>query len=244
MTSTKYNITEEWLRQCYMVDLMKKEDIAAEAGCSKANIDRLLTKWGIRRGKARISAIPAWNRGKNKNNDERMKQLSEALTGAGNPMYGKTSWNAGLRADNDERVAIVSKKLIGRTIHTETKKKLAAAKRGKIGEEANNYKGGVIVKTNGYMMQLVGNNGVSQYEYVHRLVAKGHLGRELRDDEHVHHINRDTVDNAPENLVVLPEGAHIRLHTEMREEMWGWGRQRDWLVSNGYEFVKIDEVTA
>lgn len=46
MPSTKYKITEEWLRQRYMVDLMRKEDIAAEAGCSKANIDRLLAKWG------------------------------------------------------------------------------------------------------------------------------------------------------------------------------------------------------
>lgn len=59
MPSTKYKITEEWLRQRYMVDLMRKEDIAAEAGCSKANIDRLLAKWGIRRGSARISATPA-----------------------------------------------------------------------------------------------------------------------------------------------------------------------------------------
>lgn len=66
MPSTKYKITEEWLRQRYMVDLMRKEDIAAEAGCSKANIDRLLAKWGIRRGNARISATPAWNRGKTK----------------------------------------------------------------------------------------------------------------------------------------------------------------------------------
>ncbi|HCU5307167.1 TPA: HNH endonuclease [Escherichia coli] len=243
MPSTKYKITEEWLRQRYMVDLMRKEDIAAEAGCSKANIDRLLAKWGIRRGNARISATPAWNRGKNKNNDERMKRLSEARTGTGNPMYGKTSWNAGLRADIDERVTTVSKKLTGRTIRAETKEKLAAAKRGKIGEEANNYKGGIIVKTNGYMMQLVGNNGVSQYEYVHRLIAKERLGRELRDDEHVHHINRDTVDNAPGNLVALPEDAHIRLHSEMREKVWSWERQRDWLASNGYEFVKIDEVT-
>ncbi|ELY2647956.1 HNH endonuclease, partial [Cronobacter sakazakii] len=237
-------ITEEWLRQRYMVDLMRKEDIAAEAGCSKANIDRLLAKWGIRRGSARISATPAWNQGKNKNNDERMKRLSEARTGAGNPMYGKTAWNTGLRADTDERVSAVSKKLLGKTISADTKEKLAAAKRGKLGDEANNYKGGVILKTNGYLMRLVGNNGVSQYEYVHRLIAKERLGRALRDNEHVHHINRNTVDNAPGNLVALPEDAHIRLHHDMRDEVWSWERQREWLIANGYEFVKIDEVTA
>ncbi|MDI6468804.1 HNH endonuclease [Cronobacter malonaticus] len=223
---------------------MRKEDIAAEAGCSKANIDRLLAKWGIRRGSARISATPAWNRGKNKNNDERMKRLSEARTGAGNPMYGKTAWNTGLRADTDERVAAVSKKLLGKTISADTKEKLAAAKRGKLGDEANNYKGGVIFKTNGYLMQLVGNSGVSQYEYVHRLIAKERLGRALRDNEHVHHINRNTVDNALGNLVALPEDAHIRLHHDMRDEVWSWERQREWLIANGYEFVKIDEVTA
>ncbi|ELQ6143232.1 HNH endonuclease [Cronobacter sakazakii] len=244
MPGTKYKITEEWLRQRYMVDLMRKEDIAAEAGCSKANIDRLLAKWGIRRGSARISATPAWNQGKNKNNDERMKRLSEARTGAGNPMYGKTAWNTGLRADTDERVSAVSKKLLGKTISADTKEKLAAAKRGKLGDEANNYKGGVILKTNGYLMRLVGNNGVSQYEYVHRLIAKERLGRALRDNEHVHHINRNTVDNAPGNLVALPEDAHIRLPHDMRDEVWSWERQREWLIANGYEFVKIDEVTA
>lgn len=67
MTSTKYNITEEWLRQCYMVDLMKKEDIAAEAGCSKANIDRLLTKWGDQTRESadlRYPSLESWQKQK------------------------------------------------------------------------------------------------------------------------------------------------------------------------------------
>lgn len=66
MPSTKYKITEEWLRQRYMVDLMRKEDIAAEAGCSKANIDRLLAKWDQARKRAdlRYPSTESWQKQK------------------------------------------------------------------------------------------------------------------------------------------------------------------------------------
>lgn len=46
----------------------------------------------------------------------------------------------------------------------------------------------------------------------HRLVTAEKLGRDLRSDEVVHHINGDDKDNRPENLEVLTEREHLKLH--------------------------------
>jgi hypothetical protein len=50
----------------------------------------------------------------------------------------------------------------------------------------------------------------------HRAVMSAHLGRPLRRDEHVHHINGDPSDNRVENLRVLSAGDHSRLHARER----------------------------
>jgi hypothetical protein len=48
--------------------------------------------------------------------------------------------------------------------------------------------------------------------YEHRLVAEEMIGRPLRSDEHVHHINEDPSDNRAENLEVLTIREHRRRH--------------------------------
>jgi hypothetical protein len=46
----------------------------------------------------------------------------------------------------------------------------------------------------------------------HRAVAEAMLGRPLRPGEIVHHKDGDRLNNAPENLEVITQGAHIRHH--------------------------------
>jgi hypothetical protein len=46
----------------------------------------------------------------------------------------------------------------------------------------------------------------------HRRVAEQMLGRELVRGEIVHHVNGDKRDNRPENLVVMTQSEHMRLH--------------------------------
>lgn len=50
------------------------------------------------------------------------------------------------------------------------------------------------------------------YVREHILVVERVLGRYLRIGEIVHHQNEDTLDNRPENLVVLTKAQHVRLH--------------------------------
>ena len=48
--------------------------------------------------------------------------------------------------------------------------------------------------------------------YYYRAVMEAHIGRELRPDEEVHHINGDTTDDRIENLLLLSTSEHRRLH--------------------------------
>jgi hypothetical protein len=48
--------------------------------------------------------------------------------------------------------------------------------------------------------------------HMHRVVAEQMLGRELEKGEIVHHIDGDKWNNKPENLQVMTQSEHIKLH--------------------------------
>ncbi|MEC1697745.1 HNH endonuclease [Schinkia azotoformans] len=50
------------------------------------------------------------------------------------------------------------------------------------------------------------------YIYEHILVAEKMLGRPLRENEDVHHIDFNVQNNLPENLLILGHGQHRKLH--------------------------------
>ena len=50
----------------------------------------------------------------------------------------------------------------------------------------------------------------------HRFIMGQHVGRPLRSDEIVHHINHDKTDNRIENLMITTRSEHCRIHKPRR----------------------------
>lgn len=65
-----------------------------------------------------------------------------------------------------------------------------------------------FVDSQGYYQVSNGKGG----KRIHRIIMEKHLKRKLLPSEHVHHINGIKKDNRIENLELLSQGEHARLH--------------------------------
>ena len=69
-----------------------------------------------------------------------------------------------------------------------------------------------------WVVKISANPSIWQYE--HRLVAEEMLGRKLLTHEDAHHINKDTLDNRPENIEVMTKDQHQKHHHMLPTGIW------------------------
>jgi hypothetical protein len=102
----------------------------------------------------------------------------------------------------------------GKPVSDETRRKIGDANRG---EKSGLFKDKKSIR-NGYVWVYVGhdhplvNKGRNGRALEHRVVASEKLGRWVRPDEDVHHLNGDKQDNRPENLLVIDHAKHGLWH--------------------------------
>lgn len=77
----------------------------------------------------------------------------------------------------------------------------------KEGNTPHNYKGR-IKHSAGYIVRT----GNKKRELEHRVLIEQMLGRQLTRHEVVHHVNGDVTDNRLENLRIMSQSEHIKLH--------------------------------
>ncbi len=80
------------------------------------------------------------------------------------------------------------------------------------GCESPNYRGKTIIGKGGYVWTIM-TNGIRMP--LHRFIVQGVLGRPLKREEVVHHVNGEKLDNEYSNLMLCSNSYHKWLHEEM-----------------------------
>lgn len=110
-----------------------------------------------------------------------------------------------------------AKSLIGKHFKWNHKRRTPVWNEGKkmpeiSGKNHWNWKGGFYINDSGY--KVFNSNAVNDGKKTreHRLIVEKHLGRNLKKNEHIHHIDGNKLNNDIKNLLIVNPTDHQRIH--------------------------------
>jgi len=124
---------------------------------------------------------------------------------------------------------------------------LSCSRKYRIGPLNHTWRGGRCNNADGRTLIYAPDHpdarqGRGRYIYEYRLVAEQLIGRPLRRDEVVHHINGIHTDNRPDNLMVMTPSEHKKLHQKQDNAYRETLTQR--LCSDCFQWKDISDMCA
>lgn len=101
------------------------------------------------------------------------------------------------------------------------------------GADSPHYNGGLSTSTDGRTIICCRDGSIMYYS---RGLMAAHVGRLLRPDELVHHVNEDPTDDRIENYEIVTRAEHVALHRDLlnaSREAAGYPRGDDWRRRRG-----------
>lgn len=201
-------LTKGFLQKAYVEDRRFARDIAREVGCSTVSVTNYLRKHGILiepRYEERRGYLGTVNPAREILTQEYLRE----------EYVRKNRSQTSIAQELNCSITLVREALIREGIDVDKGKPAVF-----LANENSRY-GGYIVEDAGYLCIRLPNHPKSNnrgYVRLHVILAEYFSGREVAENEVVHHLNGNRQDNRAENLEIMDKKEHDRFHTCKRHE--------------------------